>query len=297
MLRRGARGRSRRSSTPGSRSATRTSRNGGTARRSTTSRSTLALKPDYDLAVINIAHGLSPARRRRGGAGGVRALPDARSEDAYVRYQMGEIWLDRGDLDRAEELFRAGARDRRHVAAAKNALGVDRASSAATWRRPNGWSARRSPLQAGRPAGALQPGADRRGSAATCRPPSASTSRSSKLHPESYKAAFNLSRLYEQIGERELEIDALKQSIDGNPDFADGHFFLAKAYLDARRQPGRGRQPRAEGARARRPTSEMAPLGHYVLADIYNRQGRPAEAAREAALGRALEGRARGAAR
>jgi hypothetical protein len=35
----------------------------------------------------------------------------------------------------------------------------------------------------------------------------------------------------------------------------------------------------------------MAPLGHYVLADIYNRQGRPGEAAREVALGRALEAR------
>ena len=37
------------------------------------------------------------------------------------------------------------------------------------------------------------------------------------------------------------------------------------------------------------PTSEYAPLGHYVLADVYNRQGRTLDAAREAGLGRALE--------
>ena len=27
-------------------------------------------------------------------------------KDPYVQYQMGEIWLDRGDIARAEQLFR-----------------------------------------------------------------------------------------------------------------------------------------------------------------------------------------------
>ena len=37
------------------------------------------------------------------------------------------------------------------------------------------------------------------------------------------------------------------------------------------------------------PASEMAPLGHYVLADVYNRRGRPGDAAREVAMARSLE--------
>ena len=37
------------------------------------------------------------------------------------------------------------------------------------------------------------------------------------------------------------------------------------------------------------PASEYAPLGHYVIADVYSRQGHRAEAEQEAALGRALE--------
>ena len=41
------------------------------------------------------------------------------------------------------------------------------------------------------------------------------------------------------------------------------------------------------------PAPQVAPLGHYVLADIYNRQGRAADAAREVAQGRALEAGAR----
>ena len=37
------------------------------------------------------------------------------------------------------------------------------------------------------------------------------------------------------------------------------------------------------------PARSIAPLGHYVLADIYSRQGRENEAAREVARARALE--------
>ena len=95
-----------------------------------------------------------------------------------------------------------------------------------------------------------------------------------KLHPDNFKAAFNLSRLYEQVGDREGQIGALKQSIESNPRFAEGHFFLAKAYLDPGGQPRRGRSTLARKGLELAPKSEYAPLGHYVLADIYNRQGR-----------------------
>ncbi len=37
------------------------------------------------------------------------------------------------------------------------------------------------------------------------------------------------------------------------------------------------------------PDSEYAPLGYYVIADIYSRQGKHAQAEQEAARGRALE--------
>jgi tetratricopeptide (TPR) repeat protein len=115
------------------------------------------------------------------------------------------------------------------------------------------------------------------------------------VHPDSYKAAFNLSRLYERIGERALRIDALKQSIEGNPAFAEGHLVLAKAYLDEGRDLDEAAKLARKGLELNA-VSELAPLGHYVLADIYNRQGRRAEAAREVALGRAAERRAKSAA-
>ncbi len=113
-----------------------------------------------------------------------------------------------------------------------------------------------------------------------------------KLHPDNFKAAFNLSRLYEGVGDREGQIGALKQSIQSNPYFAEGHIFLAKVYLDGGSNLDEAIALAQKGL-ALAPQSEYAPLGHYVLADIYNRQGRSREAAQEVARGQSLEARAK----
>ena len=109
-----------------------------------------------------------------------------------------------------------------------------------------------------------------------------------KLHPDSFKAAFNLSRLYEQVGDREGQIGALKQSIQSNAQFAEGYLFLAKVYLEENGHLADAIEMARKGLELA-PRSEYAPLGHYVLADAYNRQGRPREAAQELAQGRALD--------
>jgi len=111
-----------------------------------------------------------------------------------------------------------------------------------------------------------------------------------KQHTDSYKAAFNLSRLYEEAGDREGQIAALKQSIEANPRFPEGHFYLAKAYLDAGTNFDEAVRLALKGLELA-PKSEFAALGHYVLADIFNRQGRAREAAQHVALGKALEKR------
>jgi tetratricopeptide (TPR) repeat protein len=94
--------------------------------------------------------------------------------------------------------------------------------------------------------------------------------------------------LYEQVGDRDGQIGALKQSIESNPYFAEGHIFLAKAYLDTNRNLDEAIGLARKGLTLR-PAPEVGPLAHYVIADIYSRQGRVADSQREAALGRALE--------
>ncbi len=248
----------------------------------------LALKPDYDLAVINIAAAYRRLGDEDAALAGFEHYLTIDPKDAYVRYQMGEIWLDRGNLDRAEKLFRESLEMDSHVAAAKNALGAiafqrGDLQSAGTLAREA--LALRSDVRLAHYNLALI--AEARRDLATAE---REYLEELEIHPEAYKAAFNLSRIYAQTGEKELEMDALKQALDGNPDFADGHFFLAKAYVASGRNLDEAARLARKGL-ALSPTSEMAPLGHFVLADVYNRRGRPGDAAREFAIGRSLETR------
>jgi predicted Zn-dependent protease len=75
--------------------------------------------------------------------------------------------------------------------------------------------------------------------------------------------------------------------VDRNPGFGTGYLYLAKTLLDANDLTG------AEQAAKRgldsKPDAGMVPLGHYVLADVYSRLGREAEAARQIAAGKRAE--------
>lgn len=112
------------------------------------------------------------------------------------------------------------------------------------------------------------------------------------LHPWDYQARFNLAQL---LGARRAfaeQIELLDSIPALAPDFHDVHFYRAKAYLDAaglaRRQDivAAATQGLREALE-----SPIAPLGHYVLADLYNLEGRSNDSAREIALARALEAR------
>ena len=110
-----------------------------------------------------------------------------------------------------------------------------------------------------------------------------------KQHPENYKAAFNLSRLYEQVGDREGQIDALKQSIVSNPRFAEGHLFLAKAYLDSETNLDEAGQAGAQRARAGAHGRSTRRSDTTCWPTSTTGRGARAEGAQELARGRALE--------
>jgi tetratricopeptide (TPR) repeat protein len=94
--------------------------------------------------------------------------------------------------------------------------------------------------------------------------------------------------VYERIGDRKAQIEAYRQAIAMNPSFAEGHLFLAKLYLDTGERLDEAVRLARHGIELA-PQSEYAPLGHYVIADVFSREGRHAQAAQEAARGRALE--------
>jgi tetratricopeptide (TPR) repeat protein len=108
-------------------------------------------------------------------------------------------------------------------------------------------------------------------------------------HSDAYRAAFNLAKLLQQAGRTEQALAFYRKAVEIRPEFGTGQLYLAKALLDAGDLAGAERSARA--GLANQPDPRLAPLGHYVLADVYNRQGRSADASRELAAAQALERR------
>ena len=109
-----------------------------------------------------------------------------------------------------------------------------------------------------------------------------------------YRAPFNLAQLLGARGDRAGQVALLESIPRVAPQFGEVYFYLAKALLDL---GDRARFPEAIDAAERglrlAPNSPTAPLGHYVLSDIYTLDGRTADAQRELRLGRQLEQRTR----
>lgn len=95
-----------------------------------------------------------------------------------------------------------------------------------------------------------------------------------------------------QRGDHREQLQLLESIPKLAPDFADVYFFMAKALLDLG-DPGRFSEAIGDADRGLRmaPASSTAPLGHYVLADIYRLQGRQADSQRQLARGQELERR------
>ena len=97
------------------------------------------------------------------------------------------------------------------------------------------------------------------------------------LFPESYPANFNLSRIYRKQGKRSDERSELEACIRSKPDFGIAYLYLAKNYMDTGGDILQAKSFVEEGMLKLQEKSQL-PFGHYLLADIYNRLGKPREA-------------------
>jgi arylsulfatase A-like enzyme/Tfp pilus assembly protein PilF len=104
---------------------------------------------------------------------------------------------------------------------------------------------------------------------------------------KAYRASFNLAKLLLKAGQREEAVIYFKKAVDIQSDFGTGQLYLAKALLDS--GDLQGAEAWARKGLDHTPDPRLAPLGHYVLADVYNRQGRTADANREVAAAKKLE--------
>ncbi len=250
----------------------------------------LRLDPGFDLATINLAAAYRALGNYDAAIAGFERYLLSDPRNAWVRYQLGELYVDLGKLPQAEAAFRQSLADDTRVAAARNALGVvafKRGDLATAETEVRAALAQKPDVRLAHFNLALI--AEERRDVATA---AREYQQEIDTQPNAYKAAFNLGKLHEQSGNQTGAESAFRMSVTINPRFAEGYLFLAKFYLD------HGRSLDEAAALARRgietgPAPEFAPLGHYILADVFSRQGRAGESARQAAMGRALQLRAR----
>jgi tetratricopeptide (TPR) repeat protein len=106
-------------------------------------------------------------------------------------------------------------------------------------------------------------------------------------YPDNGRARFNVAQLRRARGDRAGYLAELRAGVEQAPDFGACYWFLAREELGAGRLSEAAELAR-RGLEAQ-PASEVAPLGHYVLADVYARQGEPAKAQAEVAKAERLE--------
>jgi tetratricopeptide (TPR) repeat protein len=107
-------------------------------------------------------------------------------------------------------------------------------------------------------------------------------------HPKAtFRASFNLAKLLAADHRTSEAVVHFRNAITANPEFGTGYLYLAKALLDTGDLAAS--EEAARKGLASTPDAQTAPLGHYVLADVYMRQGRQKDAMQEVALGKRLE--------
>jgi superkiller protein 3 len=248
-------------------------------------RATLARRADHDYAMIGLADTLVAEGRVDEAIAGYEHFLKADPENAQILYRLAQVQLDAGRDDNAAASFRKTLDVEPKTARAEVGLGVvafrkgdadaaeaalDRALSIdakARWARYNLALIAESERDVARAVSHYRAEIE--------------------AYPDAYKALFNLGRLLGKAGDLPGAVEELRRCVDLQPDWPIGRFYLAQALLQSGDLDG----AKAEAARglALDARSTYASLGHFVLADVYNRQGRARDAVAELRKGQALE--------
>jgi choline-sulfatase len=246
----------------------------------------LALRSDSELAVINLARAYRMTGKDEEAIVGFEQFLKLDSKNEQIHYELAQLLIDGGRLDEADAHLQQSITLAPEMAAAQNARGVialNRQDLRSAEALINEALAIKPDVRLAHFNLALVAEQNR-----DARMAEEFYRKELELYPESYKVAFNLGRLQGAIGDRSGQISSFERALEINPEFAEGHFVLAKAFLDSNQQLDRATDLARAGL-SLGPSPAMAPMGHYLLADIFTRQGRAQDAEREVAAARALE--------
>jgi len=248
----------------------------------------LSLKPDDDIALGNLAR-LYLARGKQQDALDAlevfRTALRANPKNPQSWYQLATLYLDTNHLGEAESAFKDALAANPKMGAAYNGLGVvaftrDDLAAAETLVR-KGLALEPRLRTAHYNLGRIR---EARGDVVQAE---ALYRDELATYPDQGRARFNLAQLRRARGDRDGYLAELRAGVEQAPDFGACYWYLAREELGAGRLEAAADLAR-RGLEAQ-PVSEVAPLGHYVLADVYNRQGQAAKAQEEVGKAQRLE--------
>ena len=253
----------------------------------------LDLKPDDSFAVINIANALQALNRSEEAERFVLDHLARGLDDPQLYFLLGNVRVRRGDPEGAIPYFEQCLAANPQSASAHNAIAAiylnqDRLDEAEVHLKaaaaiyPRLTSLRYNQAQLFEKRGQF---------------PDAAESYLQEIQdsPRNFRALFNLSRVYRQMGREDDELATLKKTIEVEPEFAIAYFYLARIHLRREQAYEEAIALVKKGIELKPAASEL-PLGYFLLADLYNRVGdnarseeyaRKGQAAAEAAKARA----------
>ena len=248
-------------------------------------RKTLEMRPDHDFAMIGLADTLVAQGKVDDAIAGYEHFLKQDPSNAQILYRLAQVQLDAGADDAAASNFRKTLAVEPDTARAEVGLGVvafhDKhpVEAKAALARALAIDAKARWAHYNMALIAESEGAT----------PAAIANYRAEIgaYPDAYKALFNLGRLLGRTGDLPGAVEALRRCVDHQPEWPIGRFYLAQALL----QSGNLGGAKTEAMRGLEldDKSSYAALGHYVLADVYNRDGNETQALAQLSKAKALD--------
>jgi arylsulfatase A-like enzyme/Flp pilus assembly protein TadD len=248
-------------------------------------RDALALDSEHQSALFNLALTYKDENHLDEARTGFERAYDLDPRNGKVIWQLADLWMRKGDYARAETLLNHAIEQKideprlllklaENRIEAKQFDEAERALQKALQQKPELAAAQYD-------LGLVYEGRGQFDKAL------ASYEAEISANPKAYRAAFNAAKLLQKSGRHAEAVAHYRKVVEIEPTFGTGQLYLAKALLDAGDLGGAEQWART--GLTNKPEPRLAPLGHYVLADVYERQGRAADARREVEAAKKLE--------
>ena len=233
----------------------------------------LELKPDDSFAVINIANSYQAMGRLDEAEKYVLDFMAKGFDDSQLFFLLGNLMVHQNETDKAVSYFEKCLTGNSRSASAHNAL------AAIYLNRESGGDLSRAEEHLSAASAINSTLLSLRYNMAQLREKQNRLAEAADLYvqeiqdsPKSYKAIFNLSRVYRLMGREDEEFDALQKTIEAEPEFPIAYFYLARIHVRRGQNFEEAIALTKKGIELK-PAPADLPLGYFLLADLYNRVG------------------------